>query len=67
MRNAFLLGTVLLASALAWPASAQTTKLRIEVKNLSNNPVDRASVLVRFVEGRSVGEAGQEDPHQLGS
>src|SRR5262249_58030366 len=54
MRNAFLLGTVLLASALAGSASAQTTKLRIEVKNLSDNPVDRASVLVPFVTSRSV-------------
>jgi len=60
MRNAFLLGTVLLASALAAPASAQTTKLRIEVKNLSDNPVDRASVLVRFVEGRSVVKLGKK-------
>lgn len=28
-------------------------KLRVEVKNLSEKPVDRASVIVRFVEGRS--------------
>ncbi len=60
MRNAFLLGIVLLASAFAAPASAQTTKLRIEVKNLSDNPVDRASVLVRFVEGRSVIKLGKK-------
>jgi len=60
MRNAFLLVTVLLATALAGPAGAQTTKLRIEVKNLSDNPVDRASVLVRFVEGRSVVKLGKK-------
>ena len=60
MRKAFLLGITLLASALAGPVSAQTTKLRIEVKNLSDNPVDRASVLVRFVEGRSVVKLGKK-------
>jgi len=29
------------------------TTLRIEVKTLSDKPIDRASVIVRFVEGRS--------------
>jgi len=56
MRYAFLLAITLLAGA----ASAQTTKLRIEVKNLSDNPVERASVLVRFVEGRSVVKLGKK-------
>jgi len=56
MRNAFLLGFMLLAGS----ASAQTTKLRIEVKTLSDNPVNRASVLVRFVEGRSVVKLGKK-------
>src|SRR6266516_2256112 len=58
MQNAFLLAVALLASALC--ASAQTTKLRIEVRNLSDKPVDRASVLVRFVEGRSVVKLGKK-------
>lgn len=35
-------------------------KLRIEVKNLSDKPVDRASVVVRFVEGRSVVKFGKQ-------
>jgi hypothetical protein len=52
MRNAFLLAIALMA--LAVTATAQTTKLRIEVRNLEDKPVDRASVLVRFVEGRAV-------------
>jgi hypothetical protein len=60
MRNAFLLAIVLMASALAAPLSAQTTKLRIEVRNLDDKPVDRASVLVRFVEGRSVVKLGKK-------
>jgi len=29
------------------------TKLRIEVRNLYDKPVERASVIVRFVQGRS--------------
>ena len=45
----------LIAAALWSPA--QTTKLRIEVRNLEDKPVDRASVLVRF-EGRSITKLG---------
>jgi uncharacterized GH25 family protein len=60
MRNAFLLAIALIASALCGMASAQTTKLRIEVKNIDDKPVDRASVLVRFVEGRSVAKLGKK-------
>jgi hypothetical protein len=58
MRYAFLLAIALLASAVA--ASAQTTKLRIEVTNLQDKPIDRASVVVRFVEGRSVVKLGKK-------
>jgi uncharacterized GH25 family protein len=60
MRIALLLATALLASALFSPAGAQTTKLRIEVKNVDGKPVDRASVLVRFVEGRSIVKLGKK-------
>ena len=60
MRNAFLLATALLASALLSPAGAQTTKLRIEVKNVDGKPIDRASVLVKFVEGRSIVKLGKK-------
>jgi uncharacterized GH25 family protein len=60
MRNAFLLAITLLLSAFAGSAAAQTTKLRIEVRSLSGKPVDRASVLVRFVEGRSVVKLGKK-------
>jgi hypothetical protein len=60
MRNALLLAIALLVSALAAPAGAQTTKLRIEVRDLSDKPVNRASVLVRFVEGRSVVKLGKK-------
>lgn len=57
MRNAFLLAITLLATALLGTASAQTTKLRIEVRNLEDKPIDRASVIVRF-EGRSITKLG---------
>src|SRR3954469_21621140 len=57
MRNALLLAATVLVSALA--ASAQTTKLRIEVRNLEDKPVDRASVRVVFA-GRSVAKLGKK-------
>ena len=60
MRNAFLLAAALLASAPFSPAGAQTTKLRIEVKNVDGKPIDRASVLVKFVEGRSIIKLGKK-------
>ena len=60
MRNVLLLAAVLLATALVSPAGAQTTKLRIEVKNADGKPVDRASVLVKFVEGRSIVKLGKK-------
>jgi uncharacterized GH25 family protein len=52
MRNALLL--LLATSVLSF---AQTTKLRIEVRNLEDKPVDRANVIVRF-EGRSITKLG---------
>lgn len=36
------------------------TKLRVEVKTLSQKPIDRASVIVTFVEGRSVAKLGKK-------
>ena len=55
-----LLAIALMAVALIGPASAQTTKLRIEVKSAAGKPVDRASVLVKFVEGRSIVKLGKK-------
>ena len=54
----------LAAVCLALPASLladpPTTRLRIEVKTHSGRPIDRASVVVRFVEGRSVAKFGKK-------
>ena len=36
------------------------TKLRVEVKNVYDKPVERAGVVVRFVEGRSVVKLGKK-------
>ena len=41
-------------------ADPPMTKLRIEVKTHAGKPVDRASVVVRFVEGRSIAKFGKK-------
>jgi uncharacterized GH25 family protein len=60
MRNALLLAIALVTGALCGTASAQMTKLRIEVKNMDGKPVDNGSVLVRFIEGRSAAKLGKK-------
>jgi len=52
---------VVAMSALLMPVYADPpmTKLRIEVKTLSGRPVERASVIVRFVQGRSIIKLGK--------
>jgi uncharacterized GH25 family protein len=41
-------------------ADPPMTTLRIEVKSLEGKPVDRAGVIVRFLEGRSVAKLGKK-------
>jgi hypothetical protein len=53
-----LLATLLFAAAAL--ADPPMTRLRIEVKSISGKPVERASVVVRFVEGRSVAKFGKK-------
>ena len=53
-----LLATLLFAAAAL--ADPPMTRLRIEVKSMSGKPVERASVVVRFVEGRSVAKFGKK-------
>ncbi len=51
----------LLAAALVLPAFADDmTKIQVKVTNLDGKPVDRASVIVRFVEGRSMVKLGKK-------
>ncbi len=59
---------LLALAALAVPVwAAPMTTLRIEVKSAAGKPVERASVVVRFVEGRSIIKLRQEDQNQLGT
>lgn len=57
-RGGFFL-SLLLTGALA-AGAAEMTKLRLEVKNDSGRPVDRASVIVRFVQGRNYLKLGKK-------
>lgn len=60
MRAILGLLVALVISAAPALADPPMTKLRIEVKNIYGKPVDRASVVVRFVEGRSVAKFGKK-------
>lgn len=61
-RREALFSSATLASLFAMPAFATTpmTALRIEVTNDIGKPIDRASVVVRFVKGRSVTKLGKK-------
>jgi hypothetical protein len=61
MRKRMLLLSALLATAaLAVWAAPPMTKLVVEVKTLEGKPIDRASVIVKFVEGRSYIKLGKK-------
>ena len=60
MGKRFALVLALLAGTGMLRADAPTTKLAVEVRSQSGKPVDRASVIVRFVEGRSVIKLGKK-------
>src|SRR3954453_12406713 len=55
-----LAAAVLLAGAVPALADPQMTRIRVEVRTLSGRPVDRAAVVVDFVEGRSVVKLGKK-------
>src|SRR3954452_8115335 len=55
--RALSLPTLLLLAAAAW--GAPMTKLNVVVKTQSGKPVDRAAVVVRFIEGHSVVKLGK--------
>lgn len=50
---------LLLFAASLW-ADANLTRLTVEVRTQSGKPVERASVIVRFVEGRSIVKLGKK-------
>ncbi len=60
MRAVLAMLALLAAGSVPLLADPPMTRLRIEVKSLGGKPVDRASVIVRFVEGRSVIKLGKK-------
>src|SRR4051812_19533640 len=50
----------LLVSVPASFAATPMTKLKIDVRTLGDKPVDRAAVIVQFVEGRSIVKLGKK-------
>ncbi len=53
--------TLLIAALLAVPAFAkELTRVQIKVTNLNGKPVDRASVVIKFVKGRSAIKMGKK-------
>lgn len=59
MRSLALLSAVFCLLALPVRADTPMTRLRVEVKNVNGKPVERASVVVRFVQGRSIAKFGK--------
>ncbi len=55
MRNLrlWVIASLALGAMAAWAATPMT-RLTVEVKNIDGKPVDRASVVVRFVEGKAI-------------
>ena len=45
--------------SLSWADDAMT-KLKVEVKTLGDRPIERAAVVVNFVQGRSVAKLGKK-------
>jgi hypothetical protein len=60
MRAARLILAALVLCSLPILADSDMTLLRIEVKTLTGKPIERASVNVRFVEGRSLAKLGRK-------
>ena len=50
----------LIAAALPLTADTPMTRLKVEVLSHGGRPVDRASVIVDFVEGRSIAKLGKK-------
>ncbi len=60
MRAVWIVVFVLALFCAPLRADPPMTTLRIEVKSLAGQPVERASVVVRFVQGRSVVKFGKK-------
>jgi hypothetical protein len=60
MLSRFLLIAGLIVVAVSVLPAAEMTTLTVEVKTPSGNPVDRASVIVKFVKGRDKMKLGKK-------
>ncbi len=60
MRAVWIIVALLMALSLPVLADSDMTTLRIEVKTLGGAAVERASVIVRFIEGRSIVKFGKK-------
>jgi len=60
VRDRLRLNPHLKAPLPAVAAQPPMTKLQIEVRNLSDKPIERASVVVRFVSGHSTMKLGKK-------
>jgi hypothetical protein len=60
MPNRFLSIAGLILISVSILAAAEMTTLTVEVKTPSGNPVDRASVIVKFVKGRAKMKLGKK-------
>jgi len=60
MRTRRALLAAMCVPALLVADDPQTTIITVEVKNLDGKPVERASVIVRFAEGRSIKKFGKK-------
>jgi hypothetical protein len=60
MRTRLLLPAGLIAAAITLLAASNMTTLTIEVKSLNDHPVERASVIVKFVKGRAKLKLGKK-------
>lgn len=60
MTRRVLLTAIVAGSVSSLLAEKDLTALQVEVKDLQGKPVDRASVIVRFVQGRSKAKFGKK-------
>ena len=59
-RLSFLLAITCALPAMVFAEDDDLTRIRVEVLTLSGKPIDRAAVIVDFVEGRSVLKLGKK-------
>lgn len=65
LHNICMLSRLVMIIAVALPlVAAPMTTLKIEVRDLNDKPVDRAAVIVKFLQGHSLVKLGRKMPKQ---